>query len=69
MHRRGGYVVDGYVLHTGPTETTVVRRADVDEVALVYQRLLEVVVSITCADCYADPARRARHQSWAYPAD
>ncbi len=69
MHGRLSYRVDGFVLHTGETEEATVRRADSDEVALVYRRLVRPVVLLTCCDCYADPVRRRRHQSWEYPAD
>ncbi len=69
LHGRGAYLVDRFVLHTGETEPAIVRRADSDEVAFTYQRLVRPVVLVTCADCYADPARRRRHESWSYPAD
>ena len=69
MHSRASYAVDCFALHTGETEPAVVRRSDSDEVALVFQRLVRPVLLITCADCYADPVRRQRHQSWAYAAD
>lgn len=69
MHGRARYEIDGFALHTGETETAVVRRPDTDEVLLVYQRLVRPVVLITCRDCYADPRRRRCHESWTYPAD
>lgn len=69
VHTRASYVVDGYVLHTGPTDTTVVRRPDSDDVAFVYQRLLRPVTLVTCARCYADPERRAAHLTWTYAVD
>ena len=68
LHTRTSYVVDGYVLHTGPTESAVVRRADSDEV-FVYQRLLHPITLVVCAACYADPARRAIHLSWSFAVD
>lgn len=68
-HARGSYRVGGYLLHTGETDTVVVRRPDSDAVALVYQRMLRPVVLATCAACYADAARRRLHQTWRYPAD
>jgi hypothetical protein len=67
MHQRGRWVVDAYVLHTGETEPAVVRRPDSEAIVLEYQRLVRPVVVVTCADCYADPAARRRHESWAYP--
>ena len=69
LHSRTSYVVDCFVLHTGATETAIVRRPDSDEIVLVYQRLVRPALVITCADCYADPRCRRRHESWAYPAD
>ena len=69
MHTRVSYRVDGFALHTGETEEAIVRRSDSDEIALVYRRLVRPVVVLTCCDCYAEPASRRRHQSWAYPAD
>ena len=69
LHGRGSYVVDGFVLHTGETEPAIVRRADSDEVVLTYQRLVRPVVLVICADCYADPVRRRRYESWSYPTD
>lgn len=69
VHGRGAYAVDAFALYTGETEPAIVRRPDSDEVVLVYQRLVRSVVLITCADCYADPVRRRRHQSWVYPVE
>jgi hypothetical protein len=69
LHARASYTVGGFVLHTGPTETAVVRRPDSDEVAFVYQRLLHPVTLVTCARCYADPTRRALHLTWTYSVD
>jgi hypothetical protein len=69
MHERSTYVVDAFVLHTGDTEPAVVRRADSDAVVLTYRRLIRPVIVVTCADCYADPAVRRRHQSWRHPPD
>jgi hypothetical protein len=68
MHRRGDYRVDGFALHTGPTEAAVFRRQD-DEAGVVYQRLLTPIVLVTCVDCFADERLRRRHRSWAYPVD
>ena len=69
VHTRTTFVVDGFVLHTGPTEPTAVRRADSDEVAFVYQRLLQPVRLVTCATCFRDAAARAAHLSWTQPDD
>ena len=69
MHERASYTVAGYRLHTGPTEPTPVRKADSDEIAFVYQRLVRPVLVVTCARCYADPVRRARHERWDFPTD
>jgi hypothetical protein len=69
MHERSTYVVDAFVLHTGDTEPAVVRRADSDAVAFTYRRLIRPVAIVTCADCYADPAVRSRHETWRHPLD
>jgi hypothetical protein len=69
VHRRSSYAVDCFLLHTGETEPAIVRRPESDEIALVYRRLVRPIVVITCADCYADPGCRRRHQSWSCPAD
>jgi hypothetical protein len=69
VHERAAYAVDGFVLYTGETEEAVIRRGDADEAGLVYRRLVRPVRLLTCADCYADPVRRARHRSWRYPGD
>jgi hypothetical protein len=66
-HRRASYAVAGYRLHTGATEPAVVRKPDSDAIAFTYQRLVHPVLLVTCATCYADPARRARHQRWDFP--
>lgn len=67
MHQRAACVVDAFVLHTGETEPAVVRRPDSDAVVLAYERLVRPVIVVTCADCYATPAGRRRHQSFTYP--
>jgi len=69
VHGRGAYVVDGFVLHTGESEAAMIRQAESDAIVLVYQRLLRPVVLLTCRECYADPERRGRHQSWVFPVD
>src|SRR4029077_10955078 len=69
MHGRASYAVAGYRLYTGPTEPAVVRKPDSDAIAFTYQRLVRAVVLVTCARCYADPARRARHERWDFPVD
>jgi hypothetical protein len=69
VHTRTSYVVDGFVLHTGPSEPAVGRRSAYDEVGFVYQRLLRPVTLVTCADCWADPVRRAAHLSWIHADD
>ena len=67
MHGRASYAVAGYRLYTGATESAVVRKPDSDAIAFTYQRLVRPVLLVTCATCYADPARRARHQRWDFP--
>jgi hypothetical protein len=67
MHARAGYTVDAYVLYTGDTEPAVVRRPESDVVALAYARLTRPVILVTCADCYATPRGRRRHQSFTFP--
>lgn len=69
IHTRHGVTVQAFALHTGPTEPAVLRRHDDDCADLVYRRLLAPVLIVTCVDCYADPAIRACHSSWAYPVD
>lgn len=69
MHGRTGYAVAGYRLYTGATEPAVVRKPDSDAIAFTYQRLVRPVLLVTCAACYADPARRARHERWDFPVD
>jgi hypothetical protein len=66
-HGRATYAVDAFALHTGETEDAVFRRADGDEVP--YRRLVRPVLLLTCADCYADAARRGRHETWTFPLD
>src|SRR5689334_7590739 len=69
MHTRTAFTVDGFVAHTGPTEATAVRRADSDEVAFVYQRLLRPVRLVVCVRCFADAEVRAAHHDWSYRDD
>ena len=69
VHTRTTSAVDGFVLNTGPTEPTAVRKADSDAVDFVYQRLLRPVRVVVCVDCLRDPAVRATHLDWTYRDD
>lgn len=69
IHTRHGVLVQGFALHTGPTEAAVLRRHGDDDEAIAYRRLLASVLLVTCVDCYAEPSTRAQHHSWVYPTD
>lgn len=51
-HTRAVYQVGHFVLHTGRTVETTVRRGD-DEAPLTYRRLIEPQVMVSCAGCYS----------------
>jgi hypothetical protein len=55
FHTRSSYQVDYYSLHTGDVEPLVVR-VDEDEPPVTFQRLVNAVEVVTCANCYRDPA-------------
>jgi hypothetical protein len=58
-HTRTGWIVGHYLLHGGRTEEATVRRRD-DEAPLVYRRLVEAVVVVSCPACFAMPEVQAR---------
>lgn len=55
-HTRTGYVVGGYVLHTGRTvEATIAGR---DDEVIAYRRLVEAFEVVACPACLSDPGVR-----------
>src|SRR5262245_30369731 len=57
-HTRGGYTVGHYALHTGRTVEATLRRGE-DEAPIVYRRLVEPVLVVACASCFASPEVQA----------
>jgi len=53
-HTRADWVVGHFVLYTGRTVETTVRRRE-DEAPITYRRLVEPQVVVSCARCFAVP--------------
>ena len=62
-HTRAGYAVGHYVLHTGDTVETTVRRGE-DEAPITYRRLVLPAEVVSCPTCYAAAGTRRLWESF-----